>query len=111
MPEGSNEFVLARCGLVCSNCGAHKKGRCGGCHCDKPMNRGCTVKKCCVDRQFGTCAECKEFEDLRECGKLNNWVAKIFAFIFRSDRIGSLCRIRDVGAEQFCEEATAKDDR
>ncbi len=107
MSDESKEVVLAYCGLVCSDCGAYIKGKCQGCHCDKPMNRGCTVKPCAQEKNCSTCAECGDFENLKECGKLNNFISKIFAFIFRSDRIGNLNRIREIGVERFKEEKQA----
>lgn len=111
MSQSNHEFILAHCGLVCSNCGMYRKGRCQGCHSDKPMYRGCKVKKCCLDRQLGTCAECDEFVNLRDCRKLHNWVSRIFAFIFRTNRIGNLYRIREVGVDEFRQEVTAASDR
>ena len=93
MVEESKEFILAYCGLVCSECGAYLKGRCQGCHSDKPMNRSCKVKPCAQEKNLVSCAECKDFTNLAECKKLNNWIAKIFGLIFRSNRIGNLNHI------------------
>ena len=104
MSESDQQFVLAHCGLVCSSCGMFVKGKCGGCHSEKPMFARCPVKACCLEREIPTCAECADFEDLKQCRKLNNPIAKIFAFIFRSNRIGNLTRIREVGVEQFARE-------
>jgi len=50
------------------------------------------------------CADCTEFKNLKECEKLNNLVANFFGFIFRTNRIGGLNRIREVGIEKFKEE-------
>ena len=107
MSEDGKEFVLAYCGLVCSECGAFTKGKCQGCHSDKPMNPGCKVKPCSQEKNCTTCANCGDFEDLKECKKLNNFISKIFAFVFRSDRIGNLNRIREVGLDKFKEEKQA----
>ncbi|MCK5173858.1 MAG: DUF3795 domain-containing protein [Planctomycetes bacterium] len=104
MSGESKEVVVAYCGLVCSDCGAYLKGRCQGCHCDKPMNKGCKVKPCAQERNCSTCGDCGGFENLKECDKLNNFISKIFAFIFRSDRIGNLNRIREIGIDRFKEE-------
>ena len=104
MSEDSNELVLAYCGLVCSDCGAYRKGRCRGCHSEKPMNARCKVKPCAQENNCSTCAECKDFENLNDCKKLNNIISKIFALIFRSDRIGNLNRIRQIGLDGFKEE-------
>ena len=104
MAEDSKDFVLAYCGLVCSQCGAYLKNRCKGCYSDKPMNRGCKVKPCALERNYSSCAECKDFANLKDCKKLNNFISKIFGFIFRSDRIGNLSRIREIGIDRFKEE-------
>lgn len=104
MSEEPKELILARCGLVCSDCGAYRKGKCGGCHCDKPMNAGCKVKPCAQDRNCTTCADCTDFENLKDCKKLNNFISKIFGLIFRSDRIGNLSRIRESGLDEFIAE-------
>jgi hypothetical protein len=99
-----DDFILAYCGLACSNCGMYLKGKCSGCHSDKPMNRNCKMKACASERQYNTCADCTEFRNLKDCRKLNNLVANFFGFIFRTNRIGNLYRIREVGFELFIEE-------
>jgi len=98
------KFILAYCGLVCSNCGMYKKSKCQGCHSAKPMNRHCSMKKCAGGRGFATCADCRDFTNLKECKKLNNLISKFFGLVFRSDRIGNLNQIREVGLEKFKEE-------
>lgn len=101
------DVIVARCGLVCSNCGAFRAGRCQGCHSERPMFRNCPVKACTSQRGCTTCADCTEFADLRQCGKLWNWISRVFAAIFRSDRIGGLERIREIGLEAFKAERAA----
>ena len=101
MIDNSGELLVARCGLVCSQCGAYKKQKCTGCDSDKPMFRNCPVKKCVIERNYVTCADCTEFADLRRCKKLNSFISKIFGWIFRSDRIGNCNTIRADGMEQF----------
>lgn len=95
------DTIVARCGLVCSNCGAYRHGKCGGCHSEKPMFSRCPVKACAIDKSCATCADCAEFSDLKACRKLHSFVSRIFSFIFRTDRIGNLYRIREVGLEAF----------
>jgi len=106
MSEEPKEFVLAYCGLVCSQCGMYLKQKCQGCHSDKPMSLNCKVKPCAMDRGYGSCSECEDFENLKDCKKLNNMISKIFGLIFRSDRIGNLNRIRKVGLDEFKQEKT-----
>ena len=101
MSENGNGKIIAYCGLVCSNCGAYKKKKCQGCHSEKPMFKNCPVKKCAIEYNFSTCAECVEFKDLKQCKKLNSFVSKIFGLIFRSDRIGNLNKIREKGLDAF----------
>ena len=102
-----NEPIVAYCGLVCTDCGAYKKQKCAGCFSDKPMYRRCPVKKCAGEKQLATCADCGEYENLKQCKKLNNFIAKVFQLIFRSDRIGNLEQIRKDGLESFKENLSA----
>ena len=104
MSDQSNAVIIAYCGLVCSNCGMYRKEKCAGCHSDRPMNRNCKMKACAMEHKYITCADCKEFDRLEDCRKLNNMVSKFFGFIFRTNRIGNLYRIREIGIEAFKEE-------
>ena len=97
----SDEVIVAYCGLVCTNCGAFKKGKCLGCHNDKPMNRNCKMKSCAMNKGYVTCADCTDFSDLKECGKLYNLISRFFGFIFHTDRIENLKQIRKVGLEKY----------
>lgn len=101
MAESSRAKIVAYCGLVCSECGAFRKLKCQGCDSDKPMFENCPVKKCAEGRSYSTCAECGVFENLKGCRKLNNFVSKIMGFVFRTNRIANLHRIREIGLEQF----------
>ena len=79
-----------------------RKGRCKGCHGDKPMYKGCPIKACVKDNNYDTCADCEEFySEFRDCRKLNNLISKICGFVFRSDRLGNIDRIRAAGLEKF----------
>jgi len=104
MESNIQEIIIAHCGLVCSKCGTFIKGKCKGCHSEKPMFKNCPIKKCNVESNLATCADCKDFQDLKKCKKLNNLISKIFGLIFRSNRIGKLVRIREIGLEKFKEE-------
>ena len=107
MNEESKGFILGCCGLVCTQCGAYLKQRCQGCHSDKPMSMNCKVKPCVQEKNCNCCAECSDFENLKECTKLDNFISKIFGFIFRSNRMGNLDRIRKIGLDKFKEEKRA----
>lgn len=108
MTETSQTVIVACCGLVCSNCGAYKRDKCKGCHSDKPLFASCPVKACATFRQFSTCAECTPYHDLTQCGKLHNYISRLFGWVFGTNRIGNLCRIREIGLEAFKAEKQAK---
>ena len=99
-----SDVIIAYCGLCCTNCGAFKKGRCKGCQSEKPMNRNCKMKKCAIEHNYTTCAECSDFENFKDCKKLNNLISKFFGFVVGTDRIGNLQRIKEIGIEKFKEE-------
>lgn len=88
---------VAYCGLYCAACGASREGRCEGCRAGGGF-AGCRVRLCSLERGFTTCAECQEMES---CEKLNNFVSRLFATIFRSRRMENLREIRDGGLEAF----------
>ncbi|MBU4486725.1 MAG: DUF3795 domain-containing protein [Candidatus Delongbacteria bacterium] len=104
MNEESRDVIIAYCGLACSNCGMYLKGKCSGCHSEKPMNRNCKMKACAMEHKYVTCADCIDFENLKDCRKLNNMISKFFGFIFHTDRIGNLDRIREIDFDAFKEE-------
>ena len=108
MSADVQEIIVAYCGLVCSNCGMYQKGKCLDCHSDKPMNQNCAMKACAMGREYTTCAQCEEYAELKECKKLNNLISNFFGFIFRSNRLGNLNRIREIGLDSFKDEKAAE---
>ena len=93
---------IAACGLFCGTCRKFAKGSCPGCH---PNERAswCKVWTSCIEHGWQSCAECT-LMSLESCGKFNNFIARIFGFVFRSDRRGCVERIREVGCEAFAAE-------
>jgi hypothetical protein len=94
-----NDAHIAACGLFCSNCGKFKKGRCQGCQV-QPGYAQCATRKCVIEKGIHNCAACPQFaapRDFRECGKIHNFIARIFALLFGSDRPGALTMLRDQG--------------
>jgi hypothetical protein len=95
--------MVARCGLYCGACGQYLRGKCGGCVKNEKAT-WCSIRKCNNEHSWSSCAECAEFSDVNECGKFNNVMSKIFAFIFRSNRKACIDRIKVVGREAFAKE-------
>ena len=101
MSENAQDVIIANCGLVCSTCRMYVKDKCKGCFGGKPMNPNCQIKKCNEENNCATCAACNEFQNLKECKKLNNIISKFFSFIFGTDRIANLNKIREIGVDKF----------
>ena len=93
---------IAACGLFCGTCRKFAKGSCPGCH---PNERAswCKVRACCIGHGWQSCAECT-LMPLESCGKFNNFIARIFGLVVRSDRRGGGERSREVGCEALAAE-------
>ena len=102
-----DENLVSFCGLYCGACGSYLKGKCPGCS-ENTKASWCKVRSCCIENKFGSCADCNEYKnDVNECEKLNNFISKIFSFIFNSDRKAGIDRIRSVSKAGFAKEMFA----
>lgn len=90
--------LVAYCGLYCGACKRYLNGKCPGCH-ENQKATWCKLRSCCMENGYASCADCKEFEDPMACRKFNNFMSKIFGFIFRSDRNACIRQIREVGVQ------------
>ena len=102
----SDPELVAYCGLYCGACGAYLRDRCPGCH-ENQKATWCKVRSCCIDNQYSSCADCKQFDDPNDCKMFNNFVSKIFAFIFRSDRAACIQQIRKSGIQGHADKMAA----
>ena len=94
----SDPNLVGYCGLYCGACRSNRKGRCPGCH-DNQKATWCKVRSCCIEEGYASCADCKQFSDPTECSKFDNFVAKVFSFVFRSDRAACIRQIRELGIQ------------
>lgn len=101
--SSADSRLVAFCGLYCGECGSFKRKRCPGCA-DNAKATWCAVRKCCLDEKRDSCAVCSDHADPKTCGKFNNWISRLFGFVFRSDRAACVCRLREVGLETFAKE-------
>ena len=90
--------LVANCGLYCGACKRYLREKCPGCK-ENEKASWCSVRSCCKEHRYASCAECREFADPMDCGKFNNFMSKIFGFLFRSDRAVCIGQIRELGIE------------
>jgi hypothetical protein len=95
--------MVAACGLYCGECRVYLEGKCEGCSCNTKAEKWCKVKNCCKDNGYRSCAECKEFFNVNNCKKFNNFFSKLFALLFRSDRKWCIEEIRKSDYEKYVE--------
>jgi len=103
----SNPELVAYCGLYCGACGKFLKDRCPGCH-ENQKARWCKVRICCIDNQYASCADCRQFDDPKDCKAFNNMISRIFGLIFRSDRAACIEQIRELGIQGHADNMTER---
>lgn len=92
--------TISFCGLYCAGCGSFNKGKCPGCA-GNTKATWCKIRTCCMEKGIRSCADCKEFANPNDCKKFNNFVAKLFALVFRSNRLASIEMIKQQGYEGY----------
>jgi len=93
-----NPSLVAYCGLYCGACRAYLKEKCPGCH-ENTKATWCKIRACCMEHSYGSCADCTEHADPNDCKLFNNFMAKLFALIFRSNRAACIAQIKEKGIE------------
>ena len=99
--------LVAYCGLYCGACRRLLAGKCAGCA-DNEKATWCKVRACCIENGYRSCADCTLVDDVVNCEKYNNFIAKLFGLIFRSNRKACIYRIKAIGLENFAEEMAEK---
>jgi hypothetical protein len=98
--------LVAYCGLYCGACGKYLKGKCPGCA-KNVKAVWCTVRSCCIENRYTSCAACTTVTEAVDCKKFNNFMSKVFSLIFRSDRNACISRIKAIGTERYAIEMDA----
>jgi hypothetical protein len=106
-PITADADAVAYCGLYCGACRKYRSDKCPGCAGNDKAS-WCKVRTCCMEHGYTSCADCTEFTDFRECKKLNNFVASMFAVFFRSNRMASLDLLKEKGPEGYAEHMAEK---
>lgn len=102
-----NPETVGYCGLYCGACKAYLSEKCPGCA-DNEKATWCKIRICCQENSYKSCADCLTYAEANDCKKFNNFISKIFALIFGSNRNACIERIKDVGIEYFAREMTEK---
>ena len=97
----ANTECIAACGLYCGACRKFLSEKCPGCKMNEKAT-WCKIRKCCAEKGFHSCAECEM--DVKECKIYSNFMGKLFAFLFRSDRPACIRYIKEHGAQAFAKE-------
>jgi len=101
----ADKELIAYCGLYCGACRKRLMKKCPGCQ--KNEKAGwCKTRKCCQENGYCSCANCKM--DVAQCGKFSNFISKIFALLFKSDRKACIERIKEIGEEEYAKEMSEK---
>jgi hypothetical protein len=95
--------LVAYCGLYCGACRSHLRGTCPGCR-KNDKATWCGVRTCCLNASYASCADCATFPDPQGCKKFNNFIAKAFGLLFRSDRRACIAQIRALGLPGHAED-------
>ncbi|MFC1693873.1 DUF3795 domain-containing protein [Candidatus Latescibacterota bacterium] len=102
-----NSEAIAFCGLYCGACRSYLKGKCPGCT-ENEKASWCKARKCCIEHSYRSCADCLIVDNPGDCKKLNNFIAKLFALVFRSDRMACLASIKEKGYDDYAREMAEK---
>ena len=92
--------LIAKCGLYCGSCGKYINGKCQGCT-ENSNASWCKIRSCNLENGYKSCADCKEFANPNDCKKYNNFISKIFAVVFKSNRPACIAMIKEKGYEGF----------
>lgn len=103
----ADKSLIASCGLYCGACRQYLAEKCPGCR-ENEKASWCKIRSCCNENDYSSCADCKKVHSEIECKKFNNFISKIFAFAFRSDRIACITAIKALGCEAYAEEMASK---
>jgi len=96
---------IAACGLYCGACRKFLSGKCPGCKNNEKAS-WCKIRQCCIDKGYSNCADCEQ--EVRNCKIYSNFISKVFALLFNSDRPACIDYIKEHGRTAFAEEMTCR---
>jgi hypothetical protein len=103
----ADEKLIAACGLYCGACRRYLQDKCPGCRANEKA-KWCSVRSCNLQHGYRSCADCTEFSQAQDCKKYNNWIARLFGLIFRSNRAACITMVRTQGYPSFAADMASR---
>ena len=101
-PDNKN---IAACGLYCGACRKFLAEKCSDVN---QIKKQLGVKSAHVAKKTSLILVLNAPHDVRECKLFSNWISKVFAFLFNSDRSACISYIKEQGEQAFAEEMTKR---
>jgi len=99
-PIAIDPGLVSACGLYCGACRRFRAGKCPGCRANAKAS-WCKVRSCNQEHGTDTCAQCATHDDPLSCAAFDNPIARVFGFVFNSDRAAGIRLVRAKGREEF----------
>lgn len=97
--------LISYCGFYCGACPKFTKGECEGCKGNDPKcavgYKACKVRPCCIENGYGTCADCRKFESVKNCRPYNPMLIRFGQFITGTNRSKGITLIKEKGESEF----------
>lgn len=104
--------LISYCGFYCGACPKYKKGDCIGCKGDSPQcavgYKSCKVRPCCIKKGINSCADCDEYNSVKDCKIYNPLMIRFGQFITRTSRRKGIEMIKEKGETEFVKHMTNK---
>ena len=96
---------ISYCGFYCGACPKFTKGQCLSCKGDDPRcaigYKSCKVRPCCIEKGIESCADCDEYDSVKDCKKYNPLMIRFGQFIAQTNRRKGIEMIKEKGEQEF----------
>jgi len=96
---------ISYCGFYCGACPKFTKGQCLSCKGDDPKcaigYKSCKVRPCCIEKGIESCADCDEYDSVKDCKKYNPLMIRFGQFITQTNRRKGIEMIKEKGDQEF----------
>lgn len=103
--DNNNTNLVSYCGFYCGACPKYIKNQCEGCKGESVKcgigYKACKVRTCCIEKQISTCAECNEYDSVKNCTIYNPFMIKVGQFLTRTRRRKGIEMIKKNGENEF----------